>query len=153
MNAGPLLYTLGHGDRQLAEFLACLDDYEVRAVADVRSFPASRRQPWFTREALEAAVAESGRLYRWFGRELGGMRAVPYEEHMETALFRQGMDRLVALARAEVTAVVCAERDPAACHRRHLARLLRAEGFEIRHILEPGRLLPPGEDQGTLFPF
>ena len=147
--------SLGHGDRSLSELVMCLESFEVTTVADVRSWPSSRRQPHFDREELEAALTARGYLYRWLGKELGGFRTTGYEAHMETELFAEGLERLARLAREAPTAFLCAERDPAGCHRRHIATALARRGFAVRHVLAPGRVLLPGErpeDQGTLFP-
>lgn len=149
------VFTLGHGDRTLEDLLECLRSFPIEAVADVRSFPASRRQPWFSREELEPRLVKEGFAYRWFGPELGGFRAEGYEPHMKSDAFADGLARLAALAEEKPTAILCAERDPAGCHRRFLARALADRGFTIRHVVDPGRTLLPGEgpeDQGTLFP-
>jgi len=149
-----VLYTLGHGDRSREEFFDCLGSFAIRTVADVRSYPVSRRHPHFGRDELEPALAREGYLYRWLGHELGGLRADGYEAHMETDAFGRGLAQLMKLAPEAPTAILCAERDPAGCHRRHVARALRERGFEVRHIIEPGRVLLPGErpeDQGPLF--
>jgi uncharacterized protein (DUF488 family) len=39
------IWTIGHSTRPLQQFLALLAQYEVQAIADVRRFPGSRRQP------------------------------------------------------------------------------------------------------------
>lgn len=149
------IYTIGHGDRTLPELTECLSSFEVRTVVDVRSWPRSRHHPHFDREALEPALTSAGFIYRFLGRELGGFRSTGYEAHMETDLFHQGMKKLEALAKNSVTAFLCAERDPAGCHRRHIADQLTRNGFTVEHIVMPGQILLPGErpdDQGTLFP-
>ncbi len=155
-NEGPVaVYTLGHGDRELPELLACLRSFSVSIVADVRSWPVSRRYPWFRRETLEAALVSEGITYRFLGRDLGGLRADGYEAHTRTPAFQDGLRHLADLVRQAPTAVLCAERDPAECHRRHIAAALAAEGFAVLHIEGPGRLypaLPSGGTQGTLFP-
>ena len=89
---------MGHSDRTLLELLECLDSFGVRVVADVRSWPKSRHHPQFSRENLEPALTERGFRYRFLGRELGGMRTGGYEAHMRTGLFREGLDRVIALA-------------------------------------------------------
>jgi len=149
-----MLYTIGHGDRSLDDLVECLRSFEIVTVADVRSYPASRHHPRFSREELEPALTTHGFTYRWLGKELGGFRSEGYEAHMETELFRDGLSRLLALAREAPTVVLCAERSPSDCHRRHIATKATAEGVEVGHILDVGRLLSPGErpeDQGTLF--
>lgn len=152
--AGTTVYSLGHGERTADGLLECLRSFSILTVADVRSWPASRRLPWFDRERLEPRLAAEGLAYRWLGRELGGFRTDGYEAHMETDLFRSGIDRLALLAKSAPTAFLCAERDPVACHRRFISRVLAEWGFLVEHIVDPGLLLLPGErpgDQGTLF--
>jgi uncharacterized protein (DUF488 family) len=68
------LYTLGHSTRTLAGLLALLEEFSVELLADIRSFPASRRYPQFNRENLELALPENGIEYVWLGKELGGYR-------------------------------------------------------------------------------
>jgi uncharacterized protein (DUF488 family) len=152
--AGPTVYGLGHGDRSSEDLLECLRSFDILVVADVRSYPSSRRHPRFDRDEMERAISAAGLVYRWLGRELGGYRPEGYEAYMRTAPFRDGIERLSALARRDPTVFLCAERDPAGCHRRFIALELVARGFAVEHIVEPGRALLPGErpeDQGTLF--
>jgi uncharacterized protein (DUF488 family) len=149
------IFTIGHGDRTLSELTECLSAFEVRTVADVRSWPRSRHLPHFDRDALEPALTSAGFLYRFLGRELGGFRSTGYEAHMETNLFKEGIKKLKALAKESPTAFLCSERDPAGCHRRHIAEVLKQQGFTVEHIVRPGQILLPGErpdDQGTLVP-
>ena len=148
------VFTIGHGDRTLENLVESLRSFGVATVVDVRSYPASRAHPHFGREALEPALTAEGFLYRWLGRELGGFRQVGYETHMETDLFAEGIERLAAIATDSPTAILCAERDPAGCHRRFIATTLESRNMTIRHIVDPDRHLLPGErpeDQGTLF--
>jgi uncharacterized protein (DUF488 family) len=149
-----MLYSIGHGNRSFEELVACLRSFEVTTVVDVRSYPASRHHPQFSREVLEPALVSEGFTYRWLGKELGGFRSEGYEVHMETPLFRDGLHRLLAMARESATVVLCAERSPADCHRRHIAAAAERAGVGVAHILDEGRLLEPGErpeDQGNLF--
>jgi uncharacterized protein (DUF488 family) len=55
----PVLFTVGHSTRTSAELIEVLRDAGVVRVADVRRYPASRRQPRFDRTALEA-LAQGG---------------------------------------------------------------------------------------------
>jgi uncharacterized protein (DUF488 family) len=104
---------------------------------DVRAFPVSRRHPQFSREPLSATLEEAGIRYEWQGKALGGYRKGPYEEHTRTPLFR---DAAAALAhRAERVCLMCAESDPAQCHRSHIADWLVAHGTPVVHLLAPGR--------------
>ena len=134
----PLVVTVGHSDRTTEELLALLREHGVRLVADVRSAPWSRRHPQHSRPALEGALADAGIGYAWLGASLGDLREEGYEAWRKTEEYRRGLARLVALAREGTVAVLCAERDPAHCHRRFIAADLQARGLRVRHVRGPG---------------
>src|SRR5438093_13374480 len=54
------VWTVGHSTRSLPAFLAILAPYGIEAVADVRRFPGSRRQPQYNTPALAAALHGAG---------------------------------------------------------------------------------------------
>jgi len=144
------VYTLGHSNMDLGAFLALLEGHGIATLVDVRAFPRSKRWPHFSGDRLAAAWAD----YHWLGRELGGYRKSAredsphtaldgmwraYADHMEGAGFREGIARLLALARERRTAILCAERSWKECHRRHIAdHLVAIEGVETLHITGPG---------------
>lgn len=137
----PKIWTVGHSDRSLEEFLDLVRAMEV--IADVRRFPASRRVPHFNRESLERALPG----YRWF-EALGGRRHGKAERHaalrsaafrayagyMETPEFLRALDELEALARARRVALMCAEAVWFRCHRMLLADALLARGWTVLHL-------------------
>jgi uncharacterized protein (DUF488 family) len=67
---------------------------------------------------------------------------------METPEFLGELDRLLELARARPTALMCAEAVPWRCHRQLIADALVARSIEVRHLLgrgtapDPHRLTP-----------
>src|SRR5579863_2049243 len=69
----PRIFSIGHGARPLEELVATLQSAGVVTVADVRSFPGSRRHPQFGREALAHSLPAAGIAYHWLPR-LGGRR-------------------------------------------------------------------------------
>lgn len=143
----PRIYTVGSSTRTLSDFLATLAAFGVHTVADVRRFPLSSRYPHFSREALARSLGGAGAAYAWLGDDLGGYRSGGYGAHRETASFARGLSRLEALAAARPTAILCAERLPWRCHRRFIASAFRRRGWEVVHILEPGRTWAPAEGQ------
>jgi uncharacterized protein (DUF488 family) len=100
---------------------------------DVRAYPVSKRHPQFSRPALSAFLAEQGIRYEWHGKALGGLRSGGYAAHMETAEFQAA-----AAALPDGACIMCAETDPAQCHRSHIADWLVAQGREVVHLLKPG---------------
>lgn len=155
------VFTVGHGARPIEEFLATLTDAGVTVLVDVRRLPGSRRHPQFGRDALAAALAGAGIRYEWQGEALGGRRTaggghggrsrhtalrhaafVGYADHMDTEPFRTAVERLVARARTDAVAVMCAETLWWRCHRSLVADALTLRGADVVHLLGPGRRQP-----------
>jgi uncharacterized protein (DUF488 family) len=120
------LFSIGHSNHELAEFLGLLGRAGITALADVRSQPYSRRHPYYNRPDLEAALAEARITYVFLGHALGGRPEDPdvydaegrvdYELVRKTYIFKQGLEELMAV-KAKKTALFCAEEDPLDCHR------------------------------------
>jgi uncharacterized protein (DUF488 family) len=126
----------------------------VRTLVDVRRFPGSRRNPQFNQGPLRAALDEAGIEYR-HAVELGGRRSgEPGEDEfscIRTPAFRSYAARMrtdawqAALAEELVRPVpcfMCAETPWWKCHRRLIAELLTARGYEVTHLLSPGSRQP-----------
>lgn len=150
------IWSIGHGARGLADFLALLAENGIRMLADIRSFPGSRRHPHFGREALATALSTAGIAYEHLP-DLGGRRRErgtsphraikvvgfrAYADHMESDEFRAGYERLRALATGSPTAYMCAETLWWQCHRRLLSDRLVADGWDVFHVLGPGKMEP-----------
>lgn len=147
----PQIWTLGHSNRTLEEFIELLAANNIQAIADVRRFPGSRKNPQFGQEALQQSLSEVGIEYAAFP-ELGGRRTPRpdshntvwrndafrgYADYMETEDFRLGIERLLQLATGARTAVMCAESVWWRCHRSMIADYLKAKDFEVSHIMSP----------------
>lgn len=128
----------------------------MRALADVRRFPGSRRHPHFGREQLEAFLRSHGVEYHWMP-ELGGRRRVRkdshntgwrveafrgYADYMETPEFAGAIRGLLEIASAMPTAIMCAEALWWQCHRRLISDWLVANGHTVLHISSPTQASP-----------
>jgi uncharacterized protein (DUF488 family) len=152
--------TIGHSTHSIEHFLELLRRYGVNAVADVRSSPFSRYSPQFNREPLKAVLKQAGVAYVFLGKELGARSDDPchynagqviYERLAMSALFQEGIGRIIAGAQTHRTALMCAERDPITCHRTILvARELVKRGVEVEHILDNGTVETHDEALGRL---
>lgn len=133
-----------------------LKDAGIVMLADVRSVPGSRRHPQFGRSALASSFAEAGIDYAHL-RGLGGRRdALPdsphialkvdafrgYADHMATAEFAEDYARLETMVREKTTAFMCAETLWSQCHRRMLSDRLTVDGWDVVHLLAPGKSEP-----------
>ena len=140
------LYTIGHSNRTLEEFLGALQAHGITAVADVRSQPYSRMYPHFDREVLADSLKAQGIAYVFLGKELGARSPDPscyengkvrFDRLARTAVFQEGLERVKQGMAQYRVALLCAEREPLACHRTILvARHLSLRGVNIRHILD-----------------
>jgi len=148
----PEVFTIGHSNHPIGAFLALLERHRTAAVADVRSAPYSRRHPQFNRRTLDRSLAEHGIRYLFLGAELGARTPDPscYDDEgrvlfsrlAQTGLFLRGIARVLEEAVDSRLALLCAERDPANCHRTILvAPRLRERGAPVTHILADGGLV------------
>jgi uncharacterized protein (DUF488 family) len=146
------LFTVGHSDHRMFDFLRLLRSHGVDALVDVRSHPVSRVHPQFNKEVLAADLKKAKIAYVFLGRELGARREesscyvegrADYGRIAALPLFQEGLRRIrEGLLRYRI-ALMCAERDPLDCHRAILiCRHLRNEGISIQHIREDGSLEP-----------
>ncbi len=147
------IFTVGHSNHSVEEFIALLEGHRVDVVVDVRSAPYSRYTPQFNHTLLAGVLAEAGIEYSFLGGELGGRPVdrscydadgrVNYERIAESEQFDDGMRRLLFTADENRVAVMCSEKEPLDCHRTLLiARALVERGFSVQHILADGSMEP-----------
>jgi len=144
------VYTVGHSTHPFERFAHLLETHSITAIADVRSSPYSRVNPQFNRESLAEKLRERGIGYVFLGKELGARSNDPacyrdgkaqYELIAKTALFEQGITRVLSGADKHKVALMCAEKDPIECHRAILVgRTLNEKGMEVSHILADGKI-------------
>ena len=166
------ILTVGHSNHSFAHFLELLDLHGIQVVVDVRSAPYSKYAKHFDYEHLKTVLEDSPVRYLYLGRELGGRPKqdefydqrghVLYDRVAVSPLFQEGMARLERGIRQYNVAVLCAEENPAACHRRLLVgRMLLSRAIQVEHIRGDGRIqtdqeldaeLNPGRAQLSLFP-
>jgi uncharacterized protein (DUF488 family) len=147
------IYTIGHSTRSLDDFIAMLKSFNVEVLADIRSFPGSRRYPHFNKENLEASLKENNVEYIHL-KELGGRRkANPnskniawkseafrgYADYMETKEFETAVNELQKIAEEKVTAYMCAEAVWWSCHRSLVSDYLKIRGWDVQHIMDTGK--------------
>jgi uncharacterized protein (DUF488 family) len=143
------LYSIGHSNRPLDQFIALVAAHNLGGIADVRAFPASRRWPHFNRAPLAQALDTHAVRYDWIpalgGRRHTGLPESPhtawtvaafrnYADYTETEEFARGLDELLAAAHQRRTAFMCAEALHWQCHRRLIADRLVVMGHRVLHI-------------------
>jgi uncharacterized protein (DUF488 family) len=144
------LFTIGHSNHGMFDFLRLLRSHGVNALVDVRSHPYSRLHPQFNRKVLAADLRKAKIAYVFLGQELGARRVetacyvdgrADYGSIAKLPIFQEGLQRVREGIRQYRIALMCAERDPIDCHRVILVcRHLRKEGITLKHIREDGSL-------------
>ncbi len=144
------IWTIGHSTRTIEEFLALLAEYGIETIADVRSFPGSRKYPQYGKDALAATLRDHGIAYQWF-QILGGRRRTSedspntawrnasfrgYADYMSTAEFTEGLEALLEVASGSHVALMCAEAVWWRCHRSMVSDALCVRGVKVLHIMD-----------------
>jgi len=147
--ANKMIWTIGHSTHSLDEFMAMLHSFKIELVADIRSYPGSRKFPQFNKEALEISLPQNHIQYIHI-KDLGGRRkAKPdsknmawrhaafrgYADYMETGAFEAGITELVANALKFRTAYMCSEAVWWRCHRSMVSDYLKLQGWTVMHIM------------------
>lgn len=144
------IWTIGHSTHPLEEFLAWLREFKLEMVADVRSYPGSRKMPWFNKEVLPKELAAAGIDYTHI-RSLGGRRKMAkdsvntvwhhpafrgYADYMmNDPAFEDGLNELKRLAETKRTCMMCSEVLWWRCHRSMISDRLKADGWRVWHIM------------------
>lgn len=148
-----ILYTVGHSNRTIEEFLSILKSHHIQAIADVRSKPYSRYVPQYNREQLSKRLRQENIYYVFLGKELGAHREeedsyaivegggirVDFEKTSQSDIFQEGINRLKVGVNKMLTAIMCAEKDPLECHRTLLVAhyaYLQGAFHDIVHIID-----------------
>jgi uncharacterized protein (DUF488 family) len=148
-----VIYTIGHSTHTLEEFVVMLKSFNIELLADIRSFPGSRKFPHFNKENLAASLAEKNIEYIHL-KNLGGRRKVNpdscntgwrvaafrgYADYMETENFKKAIEELEKIASQKRVAYMCAEAVWWRCHRSLVSDYLKNEGWTVLHIMDVGK--------------
>jgi uncharacterized protein (DUF488 family) len=141
----PRIFTIGYEGATQGEVIAALKAAGVELLIDVRAVPLSRR-PGFSKNVLAAGLREDGIDYVHLkalgtppeGREAArkGRHEVMervYAEQLETPEAGLQAAQMLELAAERSSALLCFERDPAACHRTLLRESVMAD-WEVEDL-------------------
>ncbi len=155
------IYTLGYAPHTWESFCAVLAQYEITAVADVRSAPYSKFKPEFSYKNLAVALSRINIAYVFLGNLCGARPQNPqyydngtinFDKLAQSPEFQEGLSRIRQGAKKYRIVLLCAEKDPITCHRTLLiARHLHHDlGLKVHHILEDGTYEPHPQTETRL---
>lgn len=170
------LFTIGHTQHKIENFLGLLMKYDINYILDVRSTPYSKYAEQFNRENIKKSLSDKNIIYSFTGNYFGARQAelslyskegfLDFEKVRNTANFKKGFENvMLGLQKSNNIALMCTEKDPFDCHRTIMvARAFDLAGVDVNHILSDGsvqnqeilnrRLLDkyfPDRNQITLF--
>ena len=126
-----------------------LKTYGVSVLVDVRTVPRSKHNPQFNKETLPASLKPSSVKYIHMP-EIGGLRRPKrdsvnlawknmgfrgYADYMQTKEFTDNLLKIMALARENCLAIMCAEALPWRCHRSLISDALVVRHVKVQHII------------------
>jgi uncharacterized protein (DUF488 family) len=151
------IWTIGHSNRSIDDFLDLLAGEQIELVGDIRRFPASRAHPHFNAEALAESLVERSIKYQHFAG-LGGRRNTRladspntawrvdsfnrFADYMTTGDFTKALNELIDAAAEQRTAIMCSEAVPWRCHRRLISDALIVRNWDVRDIISKGPARP-----------
>ena len=143
------IYTIGYEGIDQETFIACLKDFKIDVVADVRERPISRKKG-FSKNGLRESLLENDIEYLGcpslgVPKEIrdklkaSGNYSSFFKKYRESLNSNgQQLNELLEIIKAgKRIALLCFERDPNKCHRMVLAEQIRElsdNGFKINHL-------------------
>ncbi len=144
------IYTVGHSNIPINEFLELLKKHYIDSVADVRSLPVSTYASQYDKGAIDQFLNQNNIKYLYMGNRLGGKIAewdccdngvADYGIVAGKQWYKTGLYELLDHAEKHRTAIMCAEENPYHCHRHFLlTQTILSKGVRVYHIRGDGRL-------------
>ena len=146
---GRVIYTVGHSNRTIDEFVEILREHGAERLVDIRTIPRSRANPQFNQENLGPYLRNRKIGYRHMAG-LGGLRHPKkdsvnlgwhnnsfrgYADYMQSEHFTEALESLIELAKEKTTAIMCAESLPWRCHRSLVGDALVTRKWKVLHIM------------------
>ncbi|WP_417365565.1 DUF488 family protein [Glutamicibacter arilaitensis] len=147
------IFTVGHSDRTIGDFIGLLASQGIEHVLDVRKLAGSNKYPHFNADALAQSLTQSHIGYS-HAPELSGRRPVSkdvdfevnawwtnrsfhnYADYALSPEFSAALEQLIELSAQQRTAIMCAEAVWWRCHRRIITDHLLARGQSVLHLID-----------------
>jgi uncharacterized protein (DUF488 family) len=146
------IYSIGHGNKKIEDFIAELKYFNIEYLLDIRSKPFSKWNPQFNQSALESELKNQEIAYVYVGDTLGGLPEdrscydingkVIYDLIRQKDFFIEGLKRLTTANEKKIrVAIMCSESKPEECHRSKLiGQELLKNNISLNHIVSENRI-------------
>ncbi len=150
------LFTVGHSNRSLDDFINLLNSHNIRCIVDLRSNPSSRFEQ-FNQDMLDYALSKHGINYNYLGNLLGGkphtkdnrwhqgrLNSAVIAELRTSERWGKGLSLLKKKVQTNaeegiLSCLLCSERRADQCHRNAVASdLSRILDIKVEHLDSKG---------------
>jgi uncharacterized protein (DUF488 family) len=148
----PELFTVGYTSFTLPQMLEVISDYGIDVVVDVRSNPFSAHYPDYNKNIFESVLRKHKISYHNYAEEFGAQQTdIKYyskDGYLDFELFAKSEPFLKGFARIDESVksgdsvmLMCAEKDPAQCHRAvMISKVFANNGYDVKHLLQDGTI-------------
>ena len=144
------IFTIGHSNLDIIEFIKLLSTNQIELVVDVRSAPYSKLYPHFNRNALEVSLMKNFIKYLFLCDSLGGRSnnvndfskgRIVYKKIAEKEEYKSSINKIILNSSKYKIALMCSEKEPLECHRTLLiARSIENQMVKVLHIQRDGQI-------------
>ncbi|HOI77863.1 MAG TPA: DUF488 domain-containing protein [Methanofastidiosum sp.] len=139
-----IIYTIGHSNRKISDFISILKKFNVELLVDIRTFPFSKYVPDYNKENISRSLKENCIEYLYKGDRLGGMPPEGFNTYRKNERYNDALHELLGeiLGNQKTVALMCSEKDYNNCHRRFVSEDLEkiildnSLDIEIEHIVD-----------------
>ena len=149
------IFTIGHSNHDISDFINLLLANQIELVIDVRSAPYSKLYPHFNRNPLEVSLTKNSIKYTFLGDSVGGRSnnikdyskgRVMYKKIAEKKEYISSINTMIQNSSKYKIVLMCSEKEPLECHRTLLiSRSIETHMVKILHIHRDGQIESQGE--------
>ena len=149
------IYTVGHNSLSFMQFITLIQANNITHIVDIRSIPYSKYAPWSDKSRLSELLRPFKIRYTYLGHKLGGKKPgqqnIPHPRGATPqGMYDEAIQVLLQLSMRDNLTLLCAEGDPAKCHRQHIiAQTLLESGARVLHILKDGTIKEAWIEENT----
>jgi len=146
------VFTIGYSSFKITDFVAALQQYNIKCLVDVRSLPYSQYRSEYNKDTLAEELKKYKIMYRNYAKEFGarqearvfydGDGILDFEIFIKSDEFQSGIEKIKkGIDLGYSFALMCAEKDPINCHRAIMVgQGLKKAGFSVKHIKSDGTI-------------
>ena len=90
-----IIYTIGHSNRKISDFISILKKFNVELLVDIRTFPFSKYVPDYNKENISRSLKENCIEYLYKGDRLGGMPPEGFNTSLKKERYNEAWHELL----------------------------------------------------------